>query len=108
MFLASVTLWAGFWLFLVPWVMLTAIERGQAVQIERECYADGNSSTEAQDCVNRYTEVYRVDEELWKFPNYFWYLWRPILAWIVFFPIDLYVLCRGVAIYFVRPHPYIN
>lgn len=88
--------------------MQNSIERGRTEQIQRECYADGNSPTEAQDCINRYSEDYRLDKELWKFPNIYWRARSVILVWIIFLPIDLYVLCRGLAIYFVWAHPYIN
>jgi hypothetical protein len=100
-FFAFVTLWADFWLVLFPWAMQKTVERGYAVQI-------GNSPKEAQDRVNRYSEDYRREQEFWKFPNIYWHARSLILVWIIFFPIDLYVFCRGLAIYFVWAHPYIN
>jgi hypothetical protein len=107
-FFTFVTLWVGGWLFLFPRGIQNSPERAYAENTQRECYADGNWATEAQDCVNLENAEYRWYEANWKFPNFYRYIWKPILVWGVFLPIDLYVLIRGLAIYFVWAHPYID
>jgi hypothetical protein len=107
-FLVFVTLWVVGWLFLFPWGIQNSDAWIHAENIHRECYVDGNSATEAQDCVKFENAEYRWSEDNWKFPNFYRYIWQPILVWGIFLPIDLYVLIRGLAIYFVWAHPYID
>ncbi|MGB2636558.1 MAG: hypothetical protein WAM58_21690 [Candidatus Acidiferrum sp.] len=68
-FLIFVTVWVGGWLFLLPWGIQNSDEWVHAENIHRECFVDGNSATEAQDCVKFENAEHRWGEDNLEIPE---------------------------------------